>query len=79
MTTKETGIWIGVRTTTQDGYVTITDPSGDTLVDLHWSTALTAVRALIQASGTASAIGGVSRDDYVAAMLAELGDVGGTP
>lgn len=73
-----TALLIGVQTTTKDGYVTVATEDGRVVADLHWSAALAAVRALIQASGTASAIAGVSRDAYTAAMLAELGDMGGT-
>ena len=66
---------IGVQTTTKDGTVTIAEPDAGVEIRPTWREALATVAALIRASGTASAIAGVDREDYVAAMLAELGDV----
>ena len=65
-------LMIGVQTATKDGTVTFAVEGTGVLINMGWREALTVVRALIQASGTASAIAGVSREDYTAAMLAEL-------
>ena len=68
---------IGVLSTTKDGTVSIVSPDHGVEIHLTWTEALTVVSALIRASGTASAVAGVGREDYVRAMLAELGEVPG--